>query len=106
MKITIEVNENECAITTDDSVKYNRNPAEAESDDHIRFGDVVACKSTLSNDIITGIVIDIRDGNAAILYKDRFNEHLEIAYRLLDYIRRLDIVCPKITEGVIEWLAN
>lgn len=87
-------------------IQNNYDPDKNADDDQIRFGDVVGMTSSRTADVTTGIVIDIRDGNAAILYQDRFNKRLAVAYRLLDDLRRLKITYSEITEDVTEWLAN
>lgn len=107
MKITIEIDEGKCAISTDADNKYNRDPSEveAEDDDHIRFGDIVGFK-TLAGDVTTGIVINIRDGTATILYQNIYDDRLSLSYKLLEDLRRLKIAYSEITEDVMEWLAN
>lgn len=107
MKITIEIDEGKCAISTDADNKYNRDPSEveAEDDDHIRFGDIVGFK-TLAGDVTTGIVINIRDGTATILYQNICDDRLSLSYKLLEDLRRLKITYSEITEDVMDWLAN
>lgn len=107
MKITIEIDEGKCAISTDADNKYNRDPSEveAEDDDHIRFGDIVGFK-TLAGDVTTGIVINIRDGTATILYQNIYDDRLSLSYKLLEDLRRLKITYSEITEDVMDWLAN
>lgn len=107
MKITIEIDEGKCAIFTDADNKYNRDPSEveAEDDDHIRFGDIVGFK-TLAGDVTTGIVINIRDGTATILYQNIYDDRLSLSYKLLEDLRRLKITYSEITEDVMEWLTT
>lgn len=114
MKITIEIDEGKCAIFTDADNKYNRDPSEveAEDDDHIRFGDIVGFK-TLAGDVTTGIVINIRDGTATILYQNIYDDRLSLSYKPfslsykpLEDLRRLKITYSEITEDVMEWLTT
>ena len=107
MKITIEIDEDKCAISTDADDKYNRDPSEveAEDDDRIRFGDVVGFK-TLAGDVTTGIVINIRDGTATILYQNIYDDCLSLSYKLLEDLRRLKITYSNITEDIMDWLTT
>lgn len=87
-------------------VQNNDDAAENMDDDHIRFGDVVGMTSSRTDDVTIGIIIDIRDGNAAILYQDKFDKRLAVAYRLLDDLKRLKITYSELSEDVMDWLAN
>lgn len=93
-------------IEASKDAQNNDDPDENIDDDRIRFGDVVGMASSRTADVTTGIVIDIRDGNAAVLYQDRFDKRLAVAYRLLDDLRRLKITYSELSEDVMDWLAN
>lgn len=93
-------------IAVSKNVQNNDDPSENVDDDHIRFGDVVGMTSSRTDDVTIGIVIDIRDGKAAILYQDKFDKCLAVAYRLLDDLKRLKITYSELSEDVMDWLAN
>lgn len=92
-------------IEVSKDIPSNDDPDKKVDDDHIRFGDVVGFK-TCAGDITTGIVIDIRDGNAAILYRSIYDDRFDVAYNLLEDLRRLKITYSEITEDITDWLAN
>lgn len=92
-------------LTAEEGNTSKTGPEEAENDDHVRFGDVVGFK-TLAGDVTTGIVIDIRNGNAAILYQNIYDDRLSLSYKLLEDLRRLKITYSEITEDVMNWLTT
>ena len=93
-------------IEVSKNVQSDEDPVENMDDDRIRFGDMVGMASSQTADVTIGIVIDIRDGNAAILYQDKFTKRFAVAYKLLDDLRRLKIAYSELSEDVMNWLAN
>lgn len=92
-------------IEVSKDISSNDDPDKKVDDDHIRFGDIVGFK-TLAGDVTTGIVINIRDGTATILYQNIYDDRLSLSYKLLEDLRRLKITYSEITEDVMEWLTT